>query len=169
MAQAYPSHETSLYHLTLYYKTDPYRHLILHPTELRVEVPPKIHLAVPGRLCQSARTGALAEGSSVAVLEVSTTWTDTTTHPSTFGEVARRGWTGDIFVVPVCTRGNSVYTQVVYPLKASCGNWQPDSLADDNKTRTGQIGLKGTALCTAQFGAVCGAIPHWKGMKKLKK
>ncbi|EOB04534.1 hypothetical protein Anapl_09266 [Anas platyrhynchos] len=36
--------------------------------ELRIEeVPPKIHLAVPGKLCQSPRTGALA---------------DTTTHPN---------------------------------------------------------------------------------------
>lgn len=34
---------------------------------------------------------------------------------------------------------------------------------------TGQIGLKGTVICTAQFSAACRVIPPWKGMKKLKK
>jgi len=77
--------------------------------------------------------------------------------------------TGNVLPVPIGARGNSVYKQVIYPPQASCGNQKPDSLADENKMSTGQIRLKGTAICTAQFSAVCRAIPHLKGMKKLKK
>lgn len=76
---------------------------------------------------------------------------------------------GNILFVPARARGNSVYKQVIYPPQASCGNEQPDSLADDNETSAGQIGPKGTVICTGQFSAVCRAIPHSKGMEKLKK
>lgn len=43
------------------------------------------------------------------------------------------------------------------------------SLADDNKMSTEQIRLQGTVMCTAEFSAVCRAIPHSEGIKKLKK
>lgn len=58
---------------------------------------------------------------------------------------------GNTLSVLVCVHGNSGYKQVVYPPQASCGNLQPESLADDNKMSKGQIRLQGTVMCTAQF------------------
>lgn len=161
--------KTLLYHLKPCFKMDSSCCLIPQPTELNQDW--KGHFKNPHLPTTQLGQVPLERvfSNSAAVLEVRARWADFISHPSTFGKEVWKGWKTETFCLCLFASMRTVGISksfILLKLPVATSN---QSLADDNKMSTEQIRLQGTVMCTAEFSAVCRAIPHSEGIKKLKK